>query len=124
MWKKQSSGTGLQGTITSKNTFVPRQCKSGTSLEEEEVRWGTPQNPRPWLRRGFRKPIRSTSAAIGRTPRQTPLLIVNLYLAGEEVEAVVDTGASASVVGKCLERKLGIWKIARKVKVRQRGGSH
>ena len=41
----------------------------------------------------------------------------------EEVEAVVDTGASASVVGKRLARKLGIWKRARKVKVRQGDGS-
>ena len=46
-----------------------------------------------------------------------------MYLAGEEVEVVVDTGASASVVGKRLARKLGIWKRARKVKVRQGDGS-
>ena len=31
----------------------------------------------------------------------------------------MDTGASASVVAKGLARKLGIWKRARKVKVRQ-----
>ena len=37
----------------------------------------------------------------------------------EKLEAIVDTGASASVVGKHLARKLGIWKRARKVKVRQ-----
>ena len=35
------------------------------------------------------------------------------------MEAVVDTGASASVVGKRLARKLGIWRRARKIKVRQ-----
>ena len=35
----------------------------------------------------------------------------------------MDTGASASVVGKCLVRKLGIWKRERKVKVRQGDGS-
>ena len=46
-----------------------------------------------------------------------------MYLAGEEAEAVVDTGASASVVGKRLARKLEIWKRARKVKVRQGDGS-
>ena len=67
--------------------------------------------------------MRSTSPAVGRTPRHTPLLTVKLHLAGEEVEAVVDTGASASVVGKRLARKLGIWKRARKVKVRQGDGS-
>ena len=41
-----------------------------------------------------------------------------MHLAGEEVEAVVDTAASASVVGRRLARKLGMWKRARKVKVR------
>ena len=46
-----------------------------------------------------------------------------MHLAGEEVEAVVDTGASASVVGKRLARKLGIWKRARKVKIKQGDGS-
>ena len=46
-----------------------------------------------------------------------------MHLVGEEVETVVDTGASASVVGRRLARKLGIWKRARKVKVRQRDGS-
>ena len=35
------------------------------------------------------------------------------------MEAVVDTGASASVVGQRLACKLGIWKRARKIKVRQ-----
>ena len=46
-----------------------------------------------------------------------------MHLAGEEVEAVVDTGASASAAGKHLAHKLGIWKRARKVKVRQGDGS-
>ena len=46
-----------------------------------------------------------------------------MHLAGEDVEAVVDTGASASVVGKRLALKLGIWKRAKKVKVRQGDGS-
>ena len=44
-------------------------------------------------------------------------MTVKVHLAGEEVEAVVDTGASASVVGKRLAPKLGIWKRAKKVKV-------
>ena len=35
----------------------------------------------------------------------------------------MDTGASASVVGKRLVCKLGIWKIVRKVKVKLRDGS-
>ena len=46
-------------------------------------------------------------------------MTVELYLAGEEVDAIVDTGASASVVGNRLAHKLGIWNKARKVKVRQ-----
>ena len=37
---------------------------------------------------------------------------------------MVDTEASASVVGKRLARKLGIWKRARKIKVRQGDGSY
>ena len=35
----------------------------------------------------------------------------------------MDTGASTSVVGKRLACKLGIWKRARKVKVRQEDGN-
>ena len=46
-----------------------------------------------------------------------------MHLTWEEVEAVVDTEASTSVVGKRLARKLGIWKRARKVKIRQGDGS-
>ena len=46
-------------------------------------------------------------------------MTVKLHLAREEVEAVVDTVACASVVEKRLACKLGIWKKARKVKVRQ-----
>ena len=49
---------------------------------------------------------------------------VILHLAGEEVEAVVNTGASASVVGKRQARKLRIWKRAKNVKVRQEDGSY
>ena len=37
-----------------------------------------------------------------------------MQIAGEEVEAVVDTIVSASVVGKRLGHILGIWKRARK----------
>ena len=46
-------------------------------------------------------------------------MTVKFQIAGEEVEAVVDTEASASVVGKCLAYKLGIWKRARKVTVKE-----
>ena len=43
----------------------------------------------------------------------------NLHLAEEKVEAVLDTRISALVVGRHLARTLGIWKRAKKVKVRQ-----
>ena len=66
----------------------------------------------------------SILSTIGHTPQHTPLLIVKLHLAGEEIEVVVDTEASSCIVGKCLAYKLEIWKRARKVKVRQRDGSH
>ena len=45
--------------------------------------------------------------------------MVKLHLAREEIEAVVDTGASASVVGKHMASTLEIWKRMRKVKVWQ-----
>ena len=41
-----------------------------------------------------------------------------MHLASKEVEAVVDTGASASAVGKRLVYKWEIWKRLRKVNVR------
>ena len=40
------------------------------------------------------------------------------------MEAIVDCAASAPVVGKRLAKKLGVWKRARKVNVRQGDGSH
>ena len=51
-------------------------------------------------------------------------MTVHLHLTGEEIEAVVDTGASVSVVGKRLARKLGYWKRTRKVKIRQADGKY
>ena len=124
VWKKQSLGTGLQGTIISKNTCIRWQCKLGASSEEEEVLWRTPQDHRAWFKRGFVKRIRSTSVAVGRTLLHIPLLTVKLHLAEEEIETVVDTGASALVVGKRLACKLGIWKRVREVKFRKEDGSY
>ena len=63
------------------------------------------------------------SPTVERTPRHTPLLTVRITIAGEEVDAVVDTGASAPVIGERIAKKLGCWKRARKVKVRQGDGS-
>ena len=67
--------------------------------------------------------MKSTSPTIVCTTRHIRLLTVILHLTREEAEAVVDTRASASVVGKRLAHKLGIWKRARKVKVSQGDGS-
>ena len=46
-----------------------------------------------------------------------------MHLAEEEIEAVVDTGASALLVGKFLPCRWGIWERARRVEVRQGYGS-
>ena len=45
--------------------------------------------------------------------------MVKIHVIGEEVEAVVDTGASASVVGTHLACQLGECNRVRKVQVRQ-----
>ena len=50
-------------------------------------------------------------------------MTVKFHITGEELEAVVDIAASASVVGKSLAPKLGIRKRVRKIKVRQGDGS-
>jgi len=63
------------------------------------------------------------SPAVGRTLRHKPLLTIQITIAGEEVDAVVHTGASAPVIGESFAKKLGCWKRARKVKVRQGEGS-
>jgi len=44
--------------------------------------------------------------------------MVEITIVGEEVDAVVDTGASAPVIGERIAKKLGCWKRVRKVKVR------
>ena len=46
-----------------------------------------------------------------------------MHLAVRELEAVVDTRASASIVAEGLAYELGIWKSARKVKVKQQDES-
>jgi len=44
-------------------------------------------------------------------------------IAGQEVHTVVDTGASALVIGERIAKKLGCWKRARKVKIQLGDGS-
>ena len=68
--------------------------------------------------------MRSPSALVGRTPRHTPLLTVQIQLAGDEVEAIVDCAASAPLVGKRFAKKLGVWNRARKINIRPGDGSH
>ena len=125
LWKDKPQGIGVHSTrhhgITT--TTVSSQQQPGAPQQEEEVRQGTPQNHGAQFRRGLGKRIRSTSPAVGRTPRHTPLLTVKVLVAGEWVEAVVDSGASAPVIGKRLACKLGVWKRARKVRVKQGDGS-
>ena len=50
--------------------------------------------------------------------------MLRIQLAVEEVEAIVDFAASILLVGKGLAKKLGVWKRARKVNVREGDGSH
>ena len=50
--------------------------------------------------------------------------MVRMQLAVEAVEGIVDCVASALVVGKQLAKKLGVWKIALKVKISQRDDSY
>jgi len=45
-------------------------------------------------------------------------------IAGEEVEANVDCAASAPVVGERLAKKMGVWRRARKVSVKQGNGTN
>jgi len=50
-------------------------------------------------------------------------LTVRITIAAEQVDEAVDSGASATVIGERIAKKLGCWKRARKVKVRQGDGS-
>jgi len=43
--------------------------------------------------------------------------MVQIPIAEEEVDIVVDTGASAPIIGERIAKKLGCWKRARKVRV-------
>ena len=79
---------------------------------------GTHEDHRARFKREFGKGIRGPFRAIRHTTRHTSLLMVKLHLAGEEVEELVDRGASTSVVGKRLANKLERWKRVRKVKDR------
>ena len=78
-----------------------------------------PQDYGAQFRRGFVKQISSASLVVRCTTQHTSLLTVTIHLAGEEVVAVVHTGASGSVVEKGLVCKLDIWQRAKKVEVRQ-----
>ena len=53
------------------------------------------------------------SPPVGRTPRHTPLLTVRFTIAGEEVDAKVDTGASAPVIGERIAKN---WDVGRELR--------
>ena len=63
--------------------------------------------------------MRSTSFTFARTSRDIPILTVQILIAGEEVEAIVESSASAPVIESRIAKKLSVLKRARKVKVRQ-----
>ena len=56
-------------------------------------------------------------------PPYTPRLPVKLQIGGKVVKVVVDFEESALIGGKRLVYKLGIWKRAKKVTIRQKHGS-
>lgn len=60
---------------------------------------------------------------IGRTPRHEPLLTVPILIAGLEIEAIVDCGASAPVVGPKVAKRLGVWKRRNQVSISQGDGT-
>src|SRR5258705_7910514 len=46
-------------------------------------------------------------------------MAIPIIIVGQEVEAIVDCGASGLVVGRVIASRLGVWKRARKINVRQ-----
>ena len=46
-------------------------------------------------------------------------MAVPIIIAGQKVEAIIDCGASGPVVGRAIASRLGMWKRARKINVRQ-----
>ena len=60
---------------------------------------------------------------VGRTPKHEPLLTVPIRIAGMDIEALVDCGSSGSIVGPKIAKTLGVWKRAKKIKIRQGDGS-
>jgi len=124
MWKEGTLRSRLQNWVAGQDT-PPLETteRQPTTCQQQEAthRSRTPEDHRVRIR-GVGKRIRSVSPTVERTPRHTPLLTVRITIAGEEVDAVVDTGASAPVIGERIAKKLGCWKRARKVKVRQGDG--
>lgn len=64
------------------------------------------------------KTIRRKSLGSRHTMPHIPLLMLNLHLALGEIEAVGNTRAIDSVIGKSLACNQGIWKKVRKVNMR------
>jgi len=125
IWKEGTLRSRLQNWVAGQNTppWETTERQPTTCQQQEAMhRSRTSQDHRVRFR-GIGKRIRSVSPTVRRTPRHKPLLTVRITIAGEEVDAVVDTGASAPAIGERITKKLGCWKKARKVKVPQGGGS-
>jgi len=125
MWKEGILRSGLQDRVAGQNIppLETTKRQPTTSQQQEAThRSSTPQDHGVRIRE-IGKRIRIMSPAVGRTPRHTRLLTVRITIAGEELDAVVDTGASAPVIGERIAKKLGCWKRASKVKVRHGDGS-
>ena len=108
MWKEGTLRSRLQNWVAGQNPSLWETTeRQPTTRQQQEAthRPRTSQDHRVRIR-GIGKRIRSVSPAVGRTPRHMPLLTVRITIAGEEVDAVVDTGASAPVIGERIAKKL------------------
>jgi len=125
MWKEGTLRSRLQNWVAGQNTppWETTECQPTTRQQQEATHRSRTSQDHRVRTSGIGKRIRSVSPSVGRTPRHRPLLTVQIMIAGEEVDAVVDTGASAPVIGERIAKKLGCWKRARNVNVRQGDGS-
>jgi len=115
MWKEGTLRSRLQNWVAGQDTPLLKTTeRQPTTCQQQEAthRSRTPEDHRVRIR-GVGKRIRSVSAAVGRTPRHTPLLTVRITIAGEEVDAVVDTGASAPVIGERIAKN---WDVGRELR--------
>ena len=125
MWKEGTLHSRQQNRVGGKNTpTLETRERPPTTRQHQDAMHGSKTSQDYQVRiKGVGKRIRTISYALKDTPRHMPLLTVRIKIAGSEVDAGVDTGASAPVIGERIAKKWGCWKRARKVKVRQGDGS-